>query len=250
MFMKKTSNIIFIYIFLQMFYLSQNAFAHTDLTPLEAKELIENNKNLTVIDVREKANEYCKLGHIPKALNYPWSSGVLEENYHELPLDGEFLVVCQSGHRSAPAADLLDTQGYIHVYVMEGGMSVWEWKTVGCVDTDLDGINDDLDNCPKVSNANQEDADKDGVGDACEDSSTLCPAEMIYGENSEETTTLRKFRDNVLNKTADGQRIIKLYYTVSPVLLNMMNQDKTIEYRMKQAIDDLLPKVRKNIPQN
>jgi rhodanese-related sulfurtransferase len=249
MFMKRICNFILLYISLQMFYLPQNAFAHTDLTPLEARELIENNMKLTVIDVREKANEYCKLGHIPKALNYPWSSGVLEENYHELPLDGEFLVVCQSGHRSAPAADFLDTQGYLHVYVMEGGMSAWEWKTVVCIDTDGDGLNDDLDNCSAVVNPDQKDVDGDGVGDACA-TNKACPAEMIYGENSEEATTLRKFRDNVLNKTADGQRIIKLYYTVSPVLLNMMNQDKTIEYRMKQAIDDLLPKVRKNIPQN
>jgi rhodanese-related sulfurtransferase len=242
--MKRISNIILLYIFLQMFCLPQNVFAHTDVTPLEAKELIENNKNLTVIDVREEANEYCKLGHIPKALNYPWSSGVLEENYHELPLDGEFLVVCQSGHRSATAADFLDTQGYLHVYVMEGGMSAWEWKTVGCVDTDLDGINDDLDNCPKVSNAGQEDADKDGVGDACEDSSTLCPAEMIYGEKSEEAMLLREFRDKVLNKTADGQRIIKLYYAMSPMLVNMIEQDRKAKNRIKAAIDELLPWLR------
>ena len=248
--MKRISNIILLYIFLQMFYLPQNAFAHTDLTPLEARELIENNKNLTVIDVREAANEYCKLGHIPKALNYPWSSGVLEENYHELPLDGEFLVVCQSGHRSAPAADFLDTQGYLHVYVMEGGMSAWEWKTVGCVDADLDGINDDLDNCPDVSNPGQEDADKDGVGDACEDSSTLCPAEMIYGEKSEEAMLLREFRDKVLNKTADGQRIIKLYYAVSPVLVNMLEKDKKVNNRIKAAIDELLPGLREKMHQN
>ena len=233
-----------------MFCLPQNVFAHTDVTPLEAKELIEDNKNLTVIDVREEANEYCKLGHIPKALNYPWSSGVLEENYHELPLDGEFLVVCQSGHRSAPAADFLDTQGYLHVYVMEGGMSAWEWKTVGCVDADLDGINDDLDNCPDVSNPGQEDADKDGVGDACEDSSTLCPAEMIYGEKSEETMLLREFRDKVLNKTADGQRIIKLYYAVSPVLVNMIEKDKKVNNRIKAAIDELLPGLREKMHQN
>ena len=36
-------------------------------------------------------------------------------------------------------------------------------------DADGDGVADDLDNCPDVENPLQEDADDDGVGDACED---------------------------------------------------------------------------------
>lgn len=36
-------------------------------------------------------------------------------------------------------------------------------------DTDLDGVEDDTDNCPLVPNANQADDDGDNVGDACED---------------------------------------------------------------------------------
>ena len=35
-------------------------------------------------------------------------------------------------------------------------------------DIDCDGISNDLDNCPSVSNPNQEDADGDGIGDVCE----------------------------------------------------------------------------------
>ena len=35
-------------------------------------------------------------------------------------------------------------------------------------DSDTDGINDDVDNCPSVSNADQLDSDSDGYGDACD----------------------------------------------------------------------------------
>jgi hypothetical protein len=37
----------------------------------------------------------------------------------------------------------------------------------GCRDTDLDGVADVIDSCPRTPNADQLDADGDGVGDAC-----------------------------------------------------------------------------------
>jgi len=43
-----------------------------------------------------------------------------------------------------------------------------------CVDTDGDGINDDTDNCPDVSNPDQVDSDLDGTGDACEIADPVC----------------------------------------------------------------------------
>jgi hypothetical protein len=38
----------------------------------------------------------------------------------------------------------------------------------GCVDTDGDGVCDDVDNCPAVANANQANTYGDARGDACE----------------------------------------------------------------------------------
>jgi len=48
--------------------------------------------------------------------------------------------------------------------------------STGCIfvsdddlDEDGDGVDDDVDNCPNVSNPNQADANNDGLGDACEE---------------------------------------------------------------------------------
>jgi len=149
--------------------LFSSAHAHTDVTPQEAKNLIDSNSWLIIVDVREES-EYCDVtaGHIPGALNYPWNSGVFQDTYQELPADGEILIYCRSGHRSNLAAEFLDAQGYLYVYDMLGGILAWEWETVGCVDSDGDIINDDLDNCPELYNPSQTDSDKDGTGNVCD----------------------------------------------------------------------------------
>ena len=39
------------------------------------------------------------------------------------------------------------------------------------VDSDGDGVSDSIDNCPKICNPLQLDADEDNIGDACDDTS-------------------------------------------------------------------------------
>ena len=108
------------------------AWAHTDVTVAEARDLIDTVEDLVVVDVREPY-EYCDaVGHISGALNYPLSSGVLQACYEELPMDHPILVVCRSGGRSNAAANLLDSQGFSEVYDMAGGMNAWLWDTVPC----------------------------------------------------------------------------------------------------------------------
>lgn len=167
---KKYESLIFLVLpLVVMQWRNLPAFAHEDVTANQAKNMIETDEQLIVIDVREEW-EYCDEdeGHIPGALNYPWISGILQARYGELDLNGKYLVVCAGGSRSHSASNFLDSQGFTQIYDMLGGMGGWFWETVGCIDTDGDEINDDLDNCPETPNPSQNDSDSDGTGNACD----------------------------------------------------------------------------------
>ena len=166
--MKIKLSIFFVLLAAFSIVFTSRASAHIDVNSQEAKYMIDSNDQLIVVDVREDY-EYCAVeGHIPGALNYPLSSGVLQQRYEELPRDGEILVYCRSGFRSNQAAEFLDANGFLYVYDMQGGFLAWEWETAGCVDSDGDGVNDDLDNCPNNFNPSQRDSDDDGLGDICD----------------------------------------------------------------------------------
>ena len=77
-----------------------------------------------------------------------------------------------------------------------------------------------------------------------------CAAEAIYGENAEETELLRKYRDNVLSKTPEGQEIIKTYYKFSPKVTMLLGQRPLLKNRAKTFIDGMLPGIRKKIEES
>jgi hypothetical protein len=86
------------------------------------------------------------------------------------------------------------------------GVPVCSSDPVPDPDTDDDGVNDDVDNCPTVSNADQLDNDGDGVGNACDSTPNPEPVYDFDGffspvENRDSAGSL------VLNKAQAGSTI-------------------------------------------
>jgi ELWxxDGT repeat protein len=75
----------------------------------------------------------------------------------------------------------------------------------------------------------------------------LCAVEAIYGENSEQTELLRKYRDDVLSKTSEGQEIIKTYYKFSFTITKLLKQMPLLKNRAKAFLDSMLPGIRNKV---
>jgi len=71
-----------------------------------------------------------------------------------------------------------------------------------------------------------------------------CAAEQIYGTNAIELTVLRKFRDEILNKTPEGRQLTRLYYAWSPAIVKAMGEDEAFKQEIKTILDSLLPVIK------
>jgi len=58
---------------------------------------------------------------------------------------------------------------------------------------------------------------------------------------------LRHFRDRVLNRTAEGRELIKLYYQLSPAITAAMEEDEAFKAEVKEAADGMLPLIQKMV---
>jgi rhodanese-related sulfurtransferase len=95
------------------------------ITPEEARDRIDSDCTLLVLDVRNPDEYLGPLGHIRNSLLIP---------LQELPLrieeisdyrDCEIISVCKSGGRSSAAAKILIQAGFIRAASMKGGMIQW-----------------------------------------------------------------------------------------------------------------------------
>lgn len=93
------------------------------LEPLEAQELIEATPDEVVLDVRTP--EEFAAGHVPDATNVNVEAADFADRLEGLDPDATYVVYCQSGRRSAIAADKMVQAGFTTVYDM-GGITDWQ----------------------------------------------------------------------------------------------------------------------------
>ncbi|MHA2278683.1 MAG: rhodanese-like domain-containing protein [Candidatus Kariarchaeaceae archaeon] len=97
---------------------------YTNLTVLEAHNIIENTSNLFLLDVRTE--EEYENGHLIGSHLIPHDQITSREN--ELPSNKtlSILVYCRTGTRSAIASNTLFELNYTKVYNMLGGYFAWK----------------------------------------------------------------------------------------------------------------------------
>ena len=94
------------------------------VAPDDGAALIESmGAELTVIDVRTPG-EFAA-GHLEGAVNLDVEGGQFSALIADLPTDGAYIVYCQSGRRSALAAQAMVDAGFTQVYDL-GGIADWQ----------------------------------------------------------------------------------------------------------------------------
>ena len=101
--------------------------AYEDMTVAEAQQLISENGNLIILDVRAQS-EYDS-GHIPNAILIP--VGELVDRLGELDKTETILVYCRSGVRSVQASEILMDSGFSQVRNLEDGIIAWQEAGAG-----------------------------------------------------------------------------------------------------------------------
>lgn len=106
---------------------SSSGSGYSKITAKEAKEMMDNDNSITILDVRTK--EEYETGHIEGAILIP-DTEILDKA-EELLTDksATIMVYCRSGRRSALAATDLIELGYSNVFDF-GGIIDWKYDTV------------------------------------------------------------------------------------------------------------------------
>lgn len=100
-----------------------------DLSPEQFQTLLQENKNIKLIDVR-RPEEY-KEGHIQGSVLLPVQELSQEKlDAASVKKDDAILLYCRSGGRSGHALHMMQQFGYKNVKHLDGGILAWKEKNL------------------------------------------------------------------------------------------------------------------------
>lgn len=94
---------------------------YLDVSPQEAKKLIDANLDLVIIDVSPNYTQ----GHLPKAVSYYIGDGSLDKAIPILDKNGKYLVYCHVDSVAIQGAQKLVDAGFKNVYRLAGNYQAW-----------------------------------------------------------------------------------------------------------------------------
>ena len=100
---------------------------YTNINNEELKNIIKNNKNALILDVRS-IGEF-RSGHIPNAKNIPVQELSSQINNLDAYKNDDIIVYCASGGRSSSAENILNKNGFSKVYNL-GGIGNYTGKLI------------------------------------------------------------------------------------------------------------------------
>lgn len=112
--------IVAIIVYVVLRYLKQRKYLKT----LTEDQFRQGYRKAQLIDVREP--QEFKKGHILGARNIPVTQ--MKQRLVEIRKDKPVFLYCQSGSRSARAAELLYKKGYLDINQLKGGFKRWTGK--------------------------------------------------------------------------------------------------------------------------
>ena len=104
----------------------EKADGYIRLLPQEAKELIDREKDLILIDARTES-EYLYEGKLENSINLDFlKPRIFKREIQKFDKNKNYLVYCAVGRVSKSACELMSDLGFEKVFELSGGLKAWQ----------------------------------------------------------------------------------------------------------------------------
>ena len=94
------------------------------ITPESARELIEKEPDITILDIRPNAD--FKREHIPGAVNLDYDGNQFQSKVEKLDKNQPYIIYCKSGVRGGYFMEKMRESGFVGAYNILGGFVAWK----------------------------------------------------------------------------------------------------------------------------